>query len=88
MWYNPRMNKILLSQAQPLRYNGVDQLSIPFMSSDIGNSYLDEPAYNRSDYENRLAKDISERLEKALAANGYTMIGLSFTAMKVYATKA
>lgn len=81
------MNKILLSQAQPITYNGVEQLSIPFMSTEIGDSYLHEPAYNRSDYENRLAKDISERLEKALAANGYSMIGLSFSAMKVYAVR-
>lgn len=81
------MNKILLSAAQPIRYNGVDQLSIPFISSDIGNSYLHEPAYNRSAYENQLAEDISRRLKAALEAKGYTMIGLSFTAMKVYATK-
>lgn len=81
------MNKILLSQAQPITYNGVEQLSIPFMSTEIGDSYLHEPAYNRSDYENRLAKDISERLEKALAANGYSMVGLSFSAMKVYAVR-
>jgi hypothetical protein len=81
------MNKILLSQAQPITYNGLEQLSIPFMSTEIGNSYLHEPAYNRSDYENRLAEDISKRLERALAANGLTMIGLSFSAMRVYATK-
>lgn len=81
------MNKILLSQAQPITYNGVEQLSIPFMSTEIGDSYLHEPAYNRSDYEDRLAKDISERLEKALAANGYSMVGLSFSAMKVYAVR-
>ena len=86
------MNKILLSQAQPITYNGMEHiLSIPFMSTEIGNSYLHEPAYkpayNRSDYENRLAKDISERLERALAANGYSMVGLSFSAMKVYAVR-
>jgi hypothetical protein len=57
------------------------------MSTEIGNSYLHEPAYNRSDYENRLAEDLSKRLERALDANGLTMVGLSFSAMKVYAIR-
>ena len=66
------MNTILFSEKRPLAAEDGKGWLIPFRCSDIANCRLDEPAYNRSQYENELAITITERIRAALAAKGYS----------------
>ena len=65
------MNTILFSEKRPLAAEDGKGWLIPFRCSDIANYRLDEPAYNRSQYENELAISVSNRIRAALAAKGY-----------------
>jgi hypothetical protein len=75
------MNKILMNQRQRL-YDPTfgEVLVVPFTCSDVPSwAHLHEPAYNRSPAENAMAKDIMERLTKALVKRGFEIVNFSFS---------
>jgi hypothetical protein len=77
-------NAILFKAAKPYKdaYQG-EVLVVPFTCEDAGDMHLHEPSINRTEAENAMANIIAKRLIKALAAHGYTMVGLSFSSWTV-----
>jgi hypothetical protein len=78
------MNKILFNKAKPhhsMSHGPV--VIVPFTCEDAKGMHLYEAAYNRSERENDMARNISARLTKALEAHGYTMVDFSFSSMTV-----
>lgn len=73
------MNKILFNKAHPTtHWEHGDALLVPFVCSDAKDMRLDEPGFNRTPAENEMAKDILDRVKKALDAAGYVMLNFSF----------
>jgi len=78
------MNRILFNQAKPhhsMSHGPV--VIVPFVCGDAEGMHLYEAAYNRSEQENDMARNIAVRLTKALGAHGYTMVDFSFSSMTV-----